>query len=181
MYPVRPADMRHQTQQRLPTVTVAAEHPVLGLVYWCRVGDLGPEALHTLTTDPHDALQLPSGWRGRASQRQQRQHIDQLLADTYQVRGLANVPPTGQHGICLLGGLASIQRASGQMPAEFLEWLKSATWVDTPAPARCASWCDEVYGWPPSTAYNLPVGRLPVDLETALQKGSSGQHPITLH
>ncbi|WP_153785416.1 hypothetical protein [Pseudomonas sp. EMN2] len=121
-------------------VVVAAEHPVLGLVYWTY--DDGTECNsaehYGLSDQVRSALQLPSYWRQHdhfnwAHGRHLQHVFDEMNPDSdFQEE---EDQDAGRLDWVLYGTLALLQEESGQTVEEFVRWALAAAWVDIPAAA----------------------------------------------
>lgn len=183
MYPTRLANQLHHSKHRDAMVCIAAVHPRLGQVYWSQLTSCGQSAIHTLTTDPFEALTLPAGWNEMAWARSHAQHIKRLCSDKHQILELPADSPSGpakKTTVQFAGQLAQLQRASGQSSNQFLAWVKHSQWADVPAAVRRASWSDEVFGWPTSSTFELPIGQVPDDFEVVIAPRLNSSHG-TLH
>jgi hypothetical protein len=116
-------------------VVVMATHPAIGALYWYFVSEAsvnGPD-LYSLTDNLDRAYLLDAGLRSRCGE-----HMAAVLRDRDQIYLIGGYDDQGNEWsqMELEGPLATLQRRSGQTPEEFVEWLRSAEWVDIPGPAR---------------------------------------------
>lgn len=127
--------MSERTRTRTGVV-VCACHPALGLLYWELVDEssVGAEDYCSISQSMERALLLEPGWRdtdrgfySRHLQEVLRQHVEAYHDPEYWGCGTR---------IIFSDALNPLQEQSGQTEEEFLNWLKSAKWVDVPGPSR---------------------------------------------
>lgn len=124
-------------------VVVAAEHPVLGHVYWtyCDGAESNSADYYGLSDQVRSALQLPSYWRQHDhlnwAHGSHLQHVFDEMNPESDFQEEADVD-AGRLDWVLHGTLALLQQDSGQTVEEFVRWARSATWVDMPAPTALA-------------------------------------------
>ncbi|MGE8063890.1 hypothetical protein [Pseudomonas sp. NPDC089569] len=130
-------------------VVVTATHPVVGSLYWYFVSEAsvnGPD-FYSLTDNVDRAYLLDAGWRETNVRRFYGDHVAKMLRDWDQVSWGGGYDDEGNEWsqIELQGSLATFQMRSGQSPEEFVEWLRSAEWVDTPGQVRVERLVDHGY------------------------------------
>lgn len=122
-------------------VVVAAEHPVLGLVYWtyCWGGETNSADHWGLTDYSPSALQLPNYWREHDHLSWQHgSHLRQVFNEMDPNSDFQEEEDeeAGKYGWVLLNTLARLQADSGQTVDEFVRWARAADWIDIPAPVE---------------------------------------------
>lgn len=129
------ADVRTRTG-----VVVTATHPAVGPLYWYFVSEasVGGPDFYSLTDNLDRAYLLDAGWREDKLLSRCGDHMAAVLRDRDQVGQIGGYDDHGQEWsqIELEGPLATFLRRSGQTAEEFVEWLRSAEWVDVPGPVR---------------------------------------------
>lgn len=135
-------------------VNVSATHPTLGPLYWqfFSGADCNSPDFYTITDNVEEegVLTLSRTWRDGPLAFMHRSHMGHIWNDTDQISSNLNefgepldeeTCELNEHGdpimiTTLHGGLRRYQEKSGQTVAEFMDWLRKAEWVDTPAPER---------------------------------------------
>ncbi|QHF43106.1 hypothetical protein PspS35_04655 [Pseudomonas sp. S35] len=129
-------------------VVIAAEHPVLGRVFWAYFDESEVNApdYYGLTLDLNSASWAPSGWRTGEHQMGRRSETD---LDTWQARRFrdklfdaarldteysVDFDDDGYMTEQLFGGLEQLRVLSGQTTEAFIDWIWSAAWSDEQAP-----------------------------------------------
>ncbi|MHC5194869.1 hypothetical protein ACYSUW_14040 [Pseudomonas frederiksbergensis] len=130
-------------------VVVMATHPAVGPLYWFFVSEAsvnGPD-YYSLTDCIDSAYLLDAGWREGKRSSPYGDHIAVVLRDWEQVRQIGGYDDDGHEWsqVELEGPLATFQKRSGQTAEAFVEWLRSAEWVDIPGPARVERLVDHGY------------------------------------
>lgn len=130
-------------------VVVTATHPAVGPLYWyfCSEASVNGPDFYSLTDCIDRAYLLDAGWREGRLFSCYGDHMAVLLRDRDQVSQIGGYDDQGHEWsqLELEGPLATLQRRSGQTPEEFVEWLRSAEWVDIPGPARIERLVDHGY------------------------------------
>lgn len=129
-------------------VVIAAEHPVLGRVFWAYFDESEVNApdYYGLTLDSNRASWAPLGWRTGEHQMGGRRETD---LDTWQARRFRDTlldpfrldaeyrvdfEDDGEITEELYGSLERLRVQSGQTTEAFVQWIWSAAWLDVPAP-----------------------------------------------
>lgn len=135
---------------RSPTgyVVIAAEHAVLGQVYWAYFDESEVNApdYYGLTQDLQRASWVPVGWREGEYHMGGRGETD---LDTWQARRFlgtlldefrldseywVDFDDDGQMIEVLRGSLEQLRLRSGQSIHAFVNWIRTAAWMDVKAP-----------------------------------------------
>ncbi|MDF9778907.1 hypothetical protein [Pseudomonas baetica] len=144
--------MSHFSTDKVRTrtgVVVMATHPAIGAIYWDFVSEAsvnGPD-FYSLTDNLDRAYLLDAAWREHKGLSRCGDHIASVLRDPDQITLIGGYDDQGHEWseMALEGPLASFQKRSGQTAEEFVEWLRSAEWVDIPGPARVERLVDHGY------------------------------------
>jgi len=126
---------------------VAADHPKLGRLYWryCDESSLNAPDFYGITDTARLASWVKEGWR--SSNDLYAQHYSDMSSLTarnfiYELFNSDRLDSNyfeffnwdEREGVALFGDLAVLQSRSGQSVEEFVQWVQSATWFDTPIP-----------------------------------------------
>ncbi|HCF2896479.1 TPA: hypothetical protein NID31_006619, partial [Pseudomonas aeruginosa] len=128
-------------------VVITAVHPTLGPLYWEFVSEasVGGPDYHSITTRIDRALLLDPDWRTTSTFRLHSNHMERVLRD--QVTVVDDCDPDGGpwSQIDFEGELSALHSQSGQSDEEFLDWIRSAEWGDTPGPVVIERLVDHGY------------------------------------
>lgn len=162
-------------------VVITAVHPTLGPLYWEFVSEasVGGPDYHSITTRIDRALLLDPDWRTTSTFRLHSNHMERVLRD--QVTVVDDCDPDGGpwSQIDFEGELSALHSQSGQSDEEFLDWMRSAEWGDTPGPVVIERLVDHgyYYEWERSEMSDALSHRGPVDLTVVYADGHQANRP----
>jgi hypothetical protein len=123
--------MFHRSEFRVRTgVVVSAKHPTRGPLYWYYSDEssVGGPDYYGITDQVRHALILDIDWRTGGCFRNHSDHIRRVLADHDE-------------------GCDGWTETAGETRDDFHEWLKTAPWLDQPAPPRMEQLVDHGYSY----------------------------------
>lgn len=126
---------------------VAADHPALGRLYWryCDESSVNAPDYYGITDNVQLASWIREGWRKTDVYVADYSDMSSMTARCF-IRELFNPNrydsnylesfnwDNGHADIVLYQDLADLQRRSSQSVEDFVNWLRSAEWFDTPVP-----------------------------------------------